>query len=113
MRLGTAHVREVLQDSATNITDKQIQDSLWHYYYDVDKTVDYLIRTYVEEKKSKKAGKKVPGGFLSFPGIMNELEDHGWLARGGLHSCLLDSVAPERTLCFWCLFGPITERCMG
>ena len=26
-----------------SITDKEIEDSLWHYYYDVDKAVNYLL----------------------------------------------------------------------
>ena len=25
------------------ITDREIEDSLWHYYYDIDKTVHYLL----------------------------------------------------------------------
>lgn len=42
LRLGTAKVREVLGPQL-HITDKEIEDSLWHYYYDVDKTVNYLL----------------------------------------------------------------------
>lgn len=50
------------------ITDKQIQDSLWYYYYDIEKTVKYLVKTYLEPPKEKKAAKKTKGGFfLSFP----------------------------------------------
>jgi elongation factor 1 alpha-like protein len=30
-------------DSNISVTDKEIQDSLWHYFYDVEKTVAYLI----------------------------------------------------------------------
>lgn len=26
------------------VSDKDIEDSLWHYYYDVEKTVNYLLR---------------------------------------------------------------------
>ncbi|KAH6679350.1 P-loop containing nucleoside triphosphate hydrolase protein [Halenospora varia] len=61
MRIGTIQVREALPPNATTITDKQIQDSLWHYYYDVDKTVKYLVSTYATEKKTPKkaAAKKV------------------------------------------------------
>lgn len=25
------------------ITDEEIQESLWHYYYDVEKTVNYIL----------------------------------------------------------------------
>ncbi|KAF2009556.1 hypothetical protein BU24DRAFT_78125 [Aaosphaeria arxii CBS 175.79] len=41
MRLGTIKVREAL-DSSTNVTDAQIQEALWNYYYDVGKSVTYL-----------------------------------------------------------------------
>jgi elongation factor 1 alpha-like protein len=41
MRICTGIVREAL-DSGLDVTDAQIQESLWHYYYDVDKTVTYL-----------------------------------------------------------------------
>lgn len=44
LRLGTAKVRDVLGPEVS-ITDREIEDSLWHYYYDVDKTVNYLIST--------------------------------------------------------------------
>lgn len=42
LRLGTIKVRDVLGNDLP-ITDKEIEDSLWHYYYDIDKTVNYLI----------------------------------------------------------------------
>lgn len=48
---GLDKVRAVLGPSVL-VSDKDIQDSLWHYYYDVDKTVNYLLR------------KRAPGHFL-------------------------------------------------
>ena len=42
LRLGTIKVRDILSEGA-GITDKEIEDSLWHYYYDIDKTVNYLL----------------------------------------------------------------------
>ena len=42
LRQGTAKVREVLGPDVL-YTEKEIQDSLWHYYYDVGKTVNYLL----------------------------------------------------------------------
>ena len=39
--LNTAKVRSILGDFP--VTDKEIQDSLWHYYYDVEKTVAYIL----------------------------------------------------------------------
>ena len=50
LRQGTAQVRDVL-GSQVSITDKEIQDSLWHYYYDVDKTVDYLLSTNIRKNQ--------------------------------------------------------------
>ena len=44
LRLGTAKVRDVL-GPGVSIPDREIEDSLWHYYYDVDKTVNYLLST--------------------------------------------------------------------
>lgn len=43
MREGTIKVREAL--GSFPATDEEIQDSLWHYYYDVAKTVSYLKST--------------------------------------------------------------------
>lgn len=65
MRKGTIEVREKLPANAKHLTDKQIQESLWHYYYDVGKTVTYLAST--SEKKVEVKKKDItPGGFLSF-----------------------------------------------
>ena len=40
MKIALADARQVLDD---NFTDKEIQESLWYYYYDVEKTVNYLL----------------------------------------------------------------------
>ena len=40
--MGTAKVRSVLGREVL-FTDREIQESLWHYYYDVEKTVAYLL----------------------------------------------------------------------
>lgn len=42
MRTGTIHVREALGEFEVGISDAQIQEALWHYYYDVGKSVSYL-----------------------------------------------------------------------
>ena len=65
LRLGTIQVREVLQESAARITDKEIQESLWHTYYDVNKTVGFLLNKIEAKikKEQKAAGKKATGGF--------------------------------------------------
>ncbi|KAI9681843.1 MAG: Hsp70 suppressor, GTPase facilitates ribosomal subunit dissociation [Trizodia sp. TS-e1964] len=40
---GTIKVREVVGSDVPGITDKAIRESLWHYYYDVEKTVTWLL----------------------------------------------------------------------
>lgn len=42
MRVGTIRVREALGEFEAGISDAQIQEALWHYYYDVGKSVSYL-----------------------------------------------------------------------
>lgn len=41
MLLGTVKVKSLLGNEYP-ATDKEIQDALWHYFYDIDKTVAYL-----------------------------------------------------------------------
>jgi elongation factor 1 alpha-like protein len=61
MRLGTIRVREALGEFEAGVSDAQIQESLWHYYYDVAKTVSYLknrlggVPTPKETTKKEKA----------------------------------------------------------
>jgi elongation factor 1 alpha-like protein len=42
MRVGTAGVRAALGEFEAGVSDAQIQEALWHYYYDVGKSVTYL-----------------------------------------------------------------------
>lgn len=42
MRIGTQNVRAALGDVSDFVTDEAIQEALWHYYYDVAKSVTYL-----------------------------------------------------------------------
>ncbi|KAI5209856.1 hypothetical protein E4T39_00593 [Aureobasidium subglaciale] len=42
LRIGTESVREALGDDFGSVTDAAIQEALWHYYYDVAKSVTYL-----------------------------------------------------------------------
>lgn len=71
LRAGTIEVRQTLASAADQLTDKEIHDSLWHYYYDIEKTVAYLLG--VVEKKGKlaqaqkgKVGKTAGGLCISF-----------------------------------------------
>lgn len=40
LRRGTVEVREAL--AGISASDSEIQEALWHYYYDVGKSVTYL-----------------------------------------------------------------------
>lgn len=62
MRTGTIAVREALGDGVPGVTDKDIQEALWHYYYDVEKSVNYLIQSRMPKEEKKK---KVKGGQIS------------------------------------------------
>lgn len=46
MRIGTESVRAALGDASDFVTDDAIQEALWHYYYDVAKSVTYLKSKY-------------------------------------------------------------------
>jgi elongation factor 1 alpha-like protein len=41
MRQATVDVKAAIKDDFS-ATDEEIQESLWYYYFDVDKTVTYL-----------------------------------------------------------------------
>ncbi|KAF2679732.1 hypothetical protein K458DRAFT_393577 [Lentithecium fluviatile CBS 122367] len=56
MKIGTAKVREAL-DTSLNITDAQIQEALWHYYYDVGKSVTYLKNKFAPKPQAQPKAK--------------------------------------------------------
>lgn len=61
MAEGTAEVRRVLASQAQMVTTQQIQEALWHYYYDVDKSVAYLINKFIDPApKTAPTKAKVP-----------------------------------------------------
>ncbi|KAI9873272.1 MAG: Hsp70 suppressor, GTPase facilitates ribosomal subunit dissociation [Pleopsidium flavum] len=93
LRDGTIKVRDALGSDIV-VTDKEIQDSLWHYYYDIGKTITWILsknpegtevlthvhddldqRTASQPKKSKKhtghtsatPEKKVNGSTCCYP----------------------------------------------
>jgi elongation factor 1 alpha-like protein len=61
MRVGTESVREALGDAFSEVTDVAIQEALWHYYYDVAKSVTYLKNQAAppppQQKKQKQVSK--------------------------------------------------------
>lgn len=58
MRISTISAREALGDAGSNISDAQIQEALWHYYYDVGKSVSYLKNKYAAPAPKKEAQPK-------------------------------------------------------
>lgn len=54
MRVGTIAIRAELPQTATHITEKQIQEALWNYYYDIEQSVGHLISTYGRAPKAPK-----------------------------------------------------------
>ncbi len=50
MTQGTADVQAALGVEASKVTVAQIEEALWHYYYDVDKSVAYLISKFVNPR---------------------------------------------------------------
>jgi hypothetical protein len=65
MKAGTAEVIAALGPQAPKVTTVQIQEALWHYYYDVDKTIAYLVNKFIDPpapKAAKSAASKNKGG---------------------------------------------------
>ncbi|KAL9025203.1 MAG: hypothetical protein Q9196_005934 [Gyalolechia fulgens] len=92
LQKGLAGVRAVLGPSVL-VSDKDIEDSLWHYYYDVEKTVNYLLQQQApaEPKKSVKKGQgSLNGIFEDAPWLNIPLDRQGEILieplypRGGL-----------------------------
>ena len=65
MNAGTAEIIASLGNEASKVTTKQIQEALWHYYYDVDKSITYLMNKFIAPPP-KAAKKKPKGGQYSF-----------------------------------------------
>lgn len=61
MTKGTADVRKALGGDANKVTVKQIEDALWHYYYDVEKSVAFLQKSFINTAP-KPTPKKAPEG---------------------------------------------------
>ncbi|KAM7218102.1 putative glucose-regulated protein 78 of hsp70 family [Rhypophila decipiens] len=48
MTQGTIDIRAILGPASSKVTTAQIEEALWHYYYDIDKTVAYLVSKFVD-----------------------------------------------------------------
>lgn len=76
---GTSEVKKVLGPDARKVTTRQIQDALWDFYYDVDKAVSYLRKTFIPPASVSKpapAPKKTAEGMsnaISLPTPLSSL----------------------------------------
>ncbi|CRK38328.1 hypothetical protein BN1708_007717 [Verticillium longisporum] len=59
---GAEQVRETLGSAAGSLTTQKIHDALWYYYYDIEKTVDYLLKKYITPPTPKSEPKKPKEG---------------------------------------------------
>ncbi|KAK3331969.1 P-loop containing nucleoside triphosphate hydrolase protein [Cercophora scortea] len=53
MANGTAEIRSMLAGEASKVTKAQIEEALWHYYFDVDKAAAYLVSKFIAPKPKK------------------------------------------------------------
>ncbi|KAI3397282.1 hypothetical protein diail_11014 [Diaporthe ilicicola] len=60
MTAATTEVKSKLGPQASKVTTHQIQESLWHYYYDVDKTIVYLMSKFINPSPKPQAKAKAP-----------------------------------------------------
>jgi hypothetical protein len=90
MRQGVVQVREVLGEGAKSVTQQQIEDALWHYYYDVDKSVNYLLNKFIAppEKTPKKNAKKATENGKSLFSVTLLIQDMEVALRKGLRGML-------------------------
>ncbi|GAP92487.2 putative elongation factor 1-alpha [Rosellinia necatrix] len=58
MTAGTVDVRATLGTDSSKVTTQQIEDALWHYYYDVEKTVAYLTSKYISPKSARQVARE-------------------------------------------------------
>ncbi|KAL7622315.1 hypothetical protein AAE478_007819 [Parahypoxylon ruwenzoriense] len=56
MDVGTAEIQAALGSESSKVTTQQIQEALWHYYYDVDKSLSYLMSKFIAPSNKKKGG---------------------------------------------------------
>ncbi|KAI5807426.1 P-loop containing nucleoside triphosphate hydrolase protein [Peziza echinospora] len=69
MKIALSKVRAVIGSEIPGLSDKKIEDTLWDYYYDVEKTVNYILNTYrpggaakIKKKAQPKAQATIPAG---------------------------------------------------
>ncbi|EXA47201.1 elongation factor 1-alpha [Fusarium oxysporum f. sp. pisi HDV247] len=90
MEEGTAEVRRALGTEANKVTKAQIEEALWHYYYDIDKSVTYLMKTFIAPapKPAKKAPEGMSVSFSASQRLFGTGADHGRLSNE--HTSIMD-----------------------
>ncbi|GKT46452.1 HBS1-like protein [Colletotrichum spaethianum] len=77
MNVGTATVQSALGPDADKVTAQQIQDALWYYYYDIDKTVSYLQKKFIAPPPApKQEPKKAKDDGFGLGGINGEVGEY-------------------------------------
>ncbi|KAI0187550.1 P-loop containing nucleoside triphosphate hydrolase protein [Xylaria flabelliformis] len=62
MVAGTTQVRAALGTDSSKVTTQQIEEALWHYYYDANKAAAYLASKYISPKPAKPPTQKNKSG---------------------------------------------------
>jgi hypothetical protein len=89
MIAGSIAVHEALGPDASGITQEEIEEALWHYYYDVEKSVAYLRNK--RAKKEHREKKKKKGGWQFCSSV-----NHVWpVGVGGVGGCGIDEGESE------------------
>jgi len=119
MAAATSEVKSALGPQASKVSTAQIQEALWHYYYDVDKSVAYLVNKFIDpappKQASAKAAKKGSESTYSWyflvssdPAITGAAEADPWSVPSGLGN--LSTCSETDAI----LAGPFLETsCLG
>lgn len=86
MTAGTIDVQAALGVEVSKVTVAQIEEALWHYYFDVDKSVTYLTTKFInpQPKETKPAAKQPHGKSAISATFPAELDTPTYWARGDL-----------------------------
>ncbi|EGX90929.1 elongation factor Tu GTP binding domain protein [Cordyceps militaris CM01] len=60
MAIGTEEVQKALGEEVSKVSVPQIQEALWHYFFDVEKSVGYLQRTFISPTPKPTPKKSAP-----------------------------------------------------
>jgi hypothetical protein len=103
MAAGTLAVRDALGPDVPGITDADIREALWHYYYDIGKTVTWLLDSRIDIKRTakRKSGENKKKGGLDFS-FFRARDAKLFPAKG--ERATSDVGIPALSIIFLCLF---------